>query len=92
MSLHIEDRMPECAHLNSPTPGQRRKRAKLHKQQLRPENAVMNLGGPRLYQPLQAISYLLILLGSRMPVIDSISGFFGEINSAHSPGTMHRLQ
>jgi hypothetical protein len=70
MSLHIEDRMPECAHLNSPTPEQRRKSAKLHKWQLRPENEMMNLGGPGLYQTLQEISYLL-LLGSGMPVTNN---------------------
>jgi hypothetical protein len=70
--------MPECAHLNIPTPEQRRTNGKFHKQQVRPQNAVMYLGAPGLYQPFQAISYVLIFLGSGMPVTNRISGFFGD--------------
>jgi hypothetical protein len=54
------------------------KNTKLHKQRVRPQNAVMYLGGPGLYQPFRAISYVLILLGSGMPVTNSILGFFAE--------------
>jgi hypothetical protein len=42
------------------------------------QNAVIYLEVPGVYQSFQAISYVLILLGSGMPVTKSISGFFGE--------------
>jgi hypothetical protein len=49
------------------------------------------LGRARSLTTASSMSNLLTLLGSGMPVKNSMSGFFGELSSAHylTPGTGH---